>query len=97
MKLLTKTLALALMLGAAPLAWGQAGGDTDQVDLTELVKQIRRNMVAVEREIDRVEAEAATKDALSAKENLEKLIQSMRGRGDQIAADIDEVIKNLPC
>ena len=97
MKLLTKTLAIALMLGAAPLAWGQGDGGADQVDLTELVKQIRRNMVAVEREIDQVEAGAATKDAQAAKENLEKLIKSMRGRGDQITADIDEVIKNLPC
>ena len=58
MKLLTTTLAVALMFGAVPLARGQGDSTGDQVDLKELVKQIRRNMVAVEQEIDRVEAEA---------------------------------------
>ena len=97
MKLLTTTLAVALIFGAAPLAWAQGDSTGDQVDIKELVKQIRRNMVAVEQEIDRVEAEAASEDAQAAKENLEKLIKSMRGRGDQITSDIDEIIKNLPC
>lgn len=97
MKLLTSSLALALILGAAPLALGQGGDGGEQVDIKELVKQIRRNMVAVEQEIDRVEAEAAAEDAKAAKENLEKLIKSMKGRGDQITSDIDEIIKNLGC
>jgi len=94
MKIMTSLVFLTSLL--VPTASAQ-GGDQGEVNVEELVKQIRRNMVAVEREIDRVEAEAANKDAQSAKENLEKLIQSMRGRGDQITADIDEVIKNLPC
>ena len=97
MKLLTTTLAVALMFGAVPLARGQGDSTGDQVDLKELVKQIRRNMVAVEQEIDRVEAEATSENAQAARENLEKLIKSMRGRGAQITSDIDEVIKNLPC
>jgi hypothetical protein len=97
MKLLTSSIAVALFLGLAPVAFGQGADGGDQVDIKELVKQIRRNMVAVEQEIDRVEAEAATEDAKAAKENLEKLIKSMKGRGDQITSDIDEIIKNLGC
>ncbi len=86
--------AVFLALVVAP-ARAQGGGGQEEVDLAELVKQIRRNMVAVEREMDRVEAEAAREDAEAARENLQKLIQGLKGRGDQITSDIDEIIKNI--
>ena len=92
MKLMTNALILASLLATVAPA---QGGEGAEVNVEELVKQIRRNMIAVEREIDRVETEAAAENAKAAKENLEKLISSLKGRSDQIASDIDEMIKNL--
>lgn len=98
MKVIRGVAVLALVMSFMPTLAAQAGGaQGDQVDVKELVKQIRRNMVAVEKEIDRVEAEAAQAQGEQAKENLEKLIKSMKGRGDQITSDIDEIIKNMGC
>jgi len=87
---------LALVISLMPMLSAQTG-DPEQVDIKELVKQIRRNMVEVEKEIDRVGAEAAQAQGENAKENIEKLLRSMRGRGDQITSDIDEIIKNMGC
>ena len=96
MKLLINSAIAVVVLLSTPAAWAQ--GDTgEQVDIKELAKQVRRNMVKVEKEIDQVEAAAAQAQGQAARENLEKLIKSMRGRGDQITADIDEIIKNVPC
>ena len=96
MKLLFTGLIASMILISAPTAWAQ--DDTgEQVDIKELAKQVRRNMVKVEQEIDQVEAAAAQAQGEAARENLEKLIKSMQGRGDQITSDIDEIIKNIPC
>jgi len=96
MKLLLTGLIASMVLISAPTTWAQ--DDTgEQVDIKELAKQVRRNMVKGEQEIDQVEAAAAQAQGEAARENLEKLIKSMQGRGDQITADIDEIIKNIPC
>ncbi len=96
MKLLFTGLIASMILISAPTAGAQ--DDTgEQVDIKELAKQVRRNMVKVEQEIDQVEAAAAQAQGEAARENLEKLIKSMQGRGDQITSDIDEIIKNIPC
>ena len=92
MKIMTGLVFLTSLL--VPTASAQ-GGDQGEVNVEELVKQIRRNMVAVEKAIDRVETETATENAESAKEKLDKLVTSLKGRSDQIASDIDEMIKNI--
>jgi len=92
MKLIPYLSLLAFLNVIAPALPAQGG---EEVDIKELIKQIRRNMMEVEKEIDRVESEAASDQAARAKENLDKLVESMKGRSDQIASDIDEIIKNM--
>jgi hypothetical protein len=82
---------LLLPLGILP---AQDPESTD-AQIEELVRQIRRNMVEVEREIDRVEAESAQSAAATTQADLQKLIDSLKGRGNQITADIDTIVKNL--
>ena len=88
----------ALLLAALVLANARASAQTGEpeVDLKELVRQIRQNMVEVEREIDQAEAKAAKKAGDQAKQDLEELVKRLGQRGQQITADIDEVIKNIP-
>jgi len=73
----------------------QGGSEEEQVDIQELVRQIRRNMVDIEKEIDRVEAESSKEASEKAQQNIQKLVDSLKGRGSQITTDIDEIIKNL--
>ena len=86
---------LALALALMPPSHLRAQSEPE-VDLAELIRQIRRNMVEVEKEIDRVQAESAKAAAGEARQNLDKLVDSMKSRGSQITKDIDEFIKNLP-
>jgi hypothetical protein len=67
-----------------------------EVDLKELVRQIRQNMVEVEREIDQAEAKTAAKASEKTKQDLDELVKRLGQRGQQITTDIDEVIKNIP-
>jgi hypothetical protein len=92
---LNRLAAAILALALAPLlrAQDEAG---PKADLQELIRQIRRNMVEVEKDLDRVNAKEAREEAREAKENLDKLVQDMKDRGNQITKDIDEFIKNLP-
>ena len=97
----TKHVALrvAIILVAAggflPSAFAQQGGE-EEVDLQELIRQVRRNMVEVEKEIDQIEAKAAEAAAKNTREDLDELIKRLTQRGKQISSDIDEVIKNIP-
>lgn len=95
MKLTYSILLASLVLTLGPALCAQDQGD--QVDIQELVRQIRRNMVDIEKEIDKVEAEAAKEAAKDAKENIQKLVDSLKGRGNQITSDIDAIIANLRC
>ena len=92
--LLRGVLPLFLVLAALPALRAQE--EQPKVDLAELIRQIRRNMIEVEKDIDRAQAESAKAAAEEARKNLEKLTLDMRGRGEQITKDIDEFIKNLP-
>jgi hypothetical protein len=67
-----------------------------EVDLKELVRQIRQNMVEVEREIDQAESKTAAKASEKTKQDLDELVKRLGQRGQQITTDIDEVIKNIP-
>lgn len=87
-------LAMSLLSGSGPRA--QGGEEEAQAELAELVRQIRRNMVEVEKDLDRVEAEGAKAAASEARENLDKLVSDMKSRGKQITTDIEEFIKKLP-
>lgn len=94
-----RTLAIAaLLMSVAPLlrAQGEGGGE-DEVDVQELIRQIRRNMVEVEKEIDLAEAQAGQKAGQQAEKDIQKLVDSMKGRGQQITSDIDAIIKNMKC
>jgi hypothetical protein len=84
-------LILLLPLGLLPAQ----DPESTEAQLEELVRQIRRNMVEVEREIDRVEAEAAQSAAATTQADLQKLIDSLKGRGNQITADIETIVQNL--
>lgn len=85
---------LALLLALSPCAYSQGG--EPEVDLKELARQIRQNMIEVEREIDQAEAKAAGQAGQKAKADLDELIKRLSQRGQQISTDIEELIKNLP-
>jgi hypothetical protein len=94
-------LVLAAALTLIPSVRAQAGGDEGDErspeQIAELVRQIRRNMVEVEKEMDRVEAEASQVAAENTRADIQKLIESLKGRGGQITQDIDEIVKSLRC
>lgn len=97
MSLIVAMRASVAALAFAVVASGSARAQAEpEVDLAELVRQIRRNMVEVEKDIDRIQAEGAKAAAGEAKKKLDELIDSMKARGGQITKDIDEFIKNLP-
>lgn len=83
-------LGAALLLSAAPRVAAQ------EVDLEELIRQVRRNMVQVEKEMDKAEAQGAKAAGSEAKKNLDELIRNMKTRGKQVADDIEEIVKNIP-
>lgn len=89
----TGTLALVLACACSPSLMAQG---EPEVDLAELLRQIRRNMIEVEKDLDRAQAEAAKASAAEAKEKLDKLAFDMNSRGNQITKDIDELIENMP-
>jgi hypothetical protein len=87
--------AVMLVAAFAPFASAQPEDDP-RADLQELVRQIRRNMVEVEKDLDRVAGKDAREDARATKEKLDELVQDMKDRGAQITKDIDAFIKSLP-
>lgn len=95
---LSRGIGAVLLTGALAFLGAPAlvAQEEPEVDLAELIRQIRRNMVEVEKELDRVEANSAREAGREAEDNLQRLIESMQGRGRQITKDIDELIKNLP-
>lgn len=95
MKTLT-TLTLALTFLATPLAAQGGPGGGLQAELTELVRQIRRNMLETEKSIDKVETEAASAGDQATREKLDELVEKLKGGGRQITGDIEELIKKIP-
>jgi molecular chaperone GrpE (heat shock protein) len=92
---------LRRLVGAAALGFGLTAGAVAQAgstegDVQELVRQVRRNMVEVEKEIDRAQAETSKQAGEQTAEDIQKIIDSMKSKGQQAASDIDEVIKKLP-
>jgi hypothetical protein len=67
-----------------------------ETDIQELARQVRRNMVQVEREIDRAQAEAARSRGAAVESDLQKIIDSLGGRAAQITKDIDAIIAAIP-
>jgi hypothetical protein len=88
-------LSAAVILSLLPALPAQEE-DENQAELQELIRQIRRNMIEVERDIDRAQGDLAKAAAKEAKENLDKIIADMKARGEQISKDIEEFIKKLP-
>ena len=66
-----------------------------EIDPGELLRQIQRNMEAVEKGLD----ELATEDAVAAGkrtvESINKAIEEMKNSGQQVTKDIDTIIKQM--
>lgn len=87
-----------LILGMAALALSAPHALSQGLppEVTDLIRQIRRNMIETERSIDQVESEATTENATAAKKRLDELLKKLDQGGKQITNDIDEVIKKIP-
>lgn len=83
----------ALCCVAAPLGAQDEGGDAP--DPQELMRQIRRNLVKIEDELQKVRAESAATADAAAKKDLDRLIDLLRRRQEQVTKDIDEIIKQM--
>ena len=96
---MTKRLAgmvVALAAAFAPGldAQGEGGGE---VDIKELARQIHRNMKKVEQDLAAIDGTESKAKAEQVKADMDKLINSMKGRGTKIVLDMDELVKNWPC
>jgi hypothetical protein len=67
----------------------------EQVDPQELMRQIRRNLLKIEDELQKVEAAAAAATSADAKRDLDKLVETLRRRQDQVTKDIDEIVRQM--
>jgi len=93
-RFLTAALAAVIALGGVGLAQEPGVEEESGPSPVELARQIRRNMLKIEDDL----AKAGTHDAARGeqiKEDLEKLLDSMKQRQDQVIKDIDEIVKQI--
>ncbi len=94
MKSLRRFAVLAAFFAASAGAAVAQEPATDEVDPQELMRQIRRNLNKLEDELQKVEAGSAA-GAKAVKEDMDKLVETMRRRQDQVTKDIDEIVKQM--
>ena len=91
---MNKLLSALLIFGLTPLLSAQGEGE-DEGNIEEIVRQIRRNMQQVEKDLSTLEAETARERGEQVKDDLERLVESAKAAGQQIPNDIDEIIKRM--
>lgn len=88
----------AVLASVATLCAGSAFAQepaTDEVDPKELMRQIKRNLTKIEDDLQKVESSSASAKAAGVKEDMDKLVETMRRRQDQVTKDIDEMVKQM--
>jgi hypothetical protein len=83
----------ALFLAAAPARAQEQGGA--EAEPEELMRQIRRNLVKIEDELQKVRGDAAKTASDDARKDMEKLIETLKRRQGQVTKDIDEIIRQM--
>lgn len=89
-------LCLALGWSTSALAQEPAGPEEAQKgpDATELTRQIRRNMIKIEDDLEKIGKHDASRGE-QVKEDIDRLIDSMKQRQEQVVKDIDDVVKQF--
>jgi hypothetical protein len=84
---------LAIGLGGR-LAAQEPGTEGTEPDPAELAKQIRRNMQKIEEDLSQAGTHDATRGE-QVRKDLEKLVEGMKQRQDQVIKDIDDIVKQF--
>jgi hypothetical protein len=95
-RLLTVAVAVSLTFSGAALRAQDPKSDQQDEGPSpaELAKQIRRNMLKIEEDLQK----AGTHDPArgeQVKKDFDKLLEGMKGRQDQVVKDIDEIVKSI--
>lgn len=72
---------------------GKVPAQDDSVDLNELARQIRRNMVLVEESLTELDAKTARMEGEHVVKNLEELIEESRAAGSKTAEELAELLE----
>lgn len=92
-RLIALAATLALCFGAALRAQDPAD-DEGAVNPADLARQIRRNMLKIEEDLGKAGTHDPTRGD-QVRKDLEKLLDGMKNRQDQVVKDIDDIVKQL--